>query len=91
MGKLVEEGKINEMSPSIKIPPLNCRLCETGRMPQGCAAAHCQGQGLGMRIMILGENDDLVHLNFYCYVLLSFSITLSFMAVHTQTCGEPDQ
>lgn len=48
MGKLIEEEKINEMSLSIKIPPLNCRLCEIGRMPQGCAAAHCWGQGVGI-------------------------------------------
>ena len=38
LDKLIEEGKIHEISLSIKIPPLNCRLFETGRMPQGNAA-----------------------------------------------------
>lgn len=75
MGKLTEEEKIHEISLSIKIPPLNCRLYETGRMPQGCAAAHCLGQGVEigeyplypLRIMIQGENADIVCLNLYRY------------------------
>lgn len=75
MGKLTEEEKNHEVSLCIKIPALNCRLYETGRMPQGCAAAHCWGQGVGigeyplypLRIMIQGENADIVHLNLYRY------------------------
>lgn len=34
-----EEGKIHEIPLSIKTPPLNCKLFETGRIPRGNAAA----------------------------------------------------
>lgn len=44
-----------------------------------------------MRIVIQGENADIVHLKLYCSVLLNFSITVSFLAVHTQIRGESDE